>query len=79
MRVSPVAWYFEDLPTVERFAEITALPTHNHPEGIKGAQATASAIFLARKGHSKDEIKNYISIRYGYDIHFRQERLNDWS
>ncbi len=68
MRVSPVAWYFDDLPAVERFAEITALPTHNHPEGVKGAQAAAAAIFLARKGHSKDEIKSYISLRYGYDL-----------
>lgn len=68
MRVSPVAWYFDDLPTVERFAEITALPTHNHPEGIKGAQATAAAIFLARTNHSKDEIRSYISLRYGYDL-----------
>ena len=68
MRVSPVAWYFEDLPSVEKYAEITALPTHNHPEGIKGAQATAAAIFLARKGKSKDEIRSYISLRYGYDL-----------
>ena len=52
MRVSPVAWYFDDLETVERFAAITARVTHNHPEGIKGAQATAAAIFLARTGKS---------------------------
>ncbi len=68
MRVAPVAWYFDDLQTVERYAEITALPTHNHPEGIKGAQATAAAIFLARTGKSKDDIRSYISIRYGYDM-----------
>ncbi|MBR4195696.1 MAG: ADP-ribosylglycohydrolase family protein [Synergistaceae bacterium] len=68
MRVSPVAWYFDDLPTVEKFAELSALPTHNHPEGIKGAQATASAVFLARTGKSKDEIRSYISLRYGYNL-----------
>jgi ADP-ribosylglycohydrolase len=49
MRVSPVAWWFDNLEDVQREAEKTALPTHNHPEGIKGAVATATAIFLARK------------------------------
>ena len=68
MRVSPVAWYFDDLQTVEKFAELSASVTHNHPEGIKGAQATAAAIFLARTGKSKDDIRSYISIRYGYDL-----------
>lgn len=53
MRVSPVAWWFDNLDDVQREAEQTALPTHNHPEGIKGAVATASAIFIARK-HGKD-------------------------
>lgn len=52
MRVSPVAWWFNNLDDVQREAEKTALPTHNHPEGIKGAIATATAIFLARK-HGK--------------------------
>lgn len=53
MRVSPVAWWFDNLEDVQREAEKTALPTHNHPEGIKGAVATATAIFLARK-HGKE-------------------------
>lgn len=52
MRVSPVAWWFDTLEDVQREAEKTALPTHNHPEGVKGAVATATAIFLARK-HGK--------------------------
>ena len=68
MRVSPVAWYFDDIETVERFAKFTAEVTHNHPEGIKGAQAAASAIFLARTGNSKEEIKNYITEKYNYDL-----------
>ena len=68
MRVSPVAWAFDDLESVERFAQIAAFPTHDHPEGIKGAQATASAIFMARTGVSKPEIKSYITERYGYDL-----------
>ena len=68
MRVSPVAWYFDTLEDVERFAAASARPSHNHPEGIKGAQATAAAIFLSRTGKSKADIKSYISIRYGYDL-----------
>ena len=68
MRVSPVAWYFDDLWSVEHFAEITARVTHNHPEGIKGAQAVAGAVFLARTGKTKQEIKDYITSRYGYDL-----------
>lgn len=68
MRVSPVAWAFDDLRTVERFAELSAEISHNHPEGIKGAQATASAIFMARTGKSKPEIKSYIIERYGYNL-----------
>lgn len=68
MRVSPVAWAFNDLESVEKFAEITARVSHNHPEGIKGAQATAGAIFLARTGHDKAAIRNYVTTRYGYDL-----------
>lgn len=68
MRVSPVAWCFDTLEEVEEFARISAEITHNHPEGIKGAQATASAIFLARTESSKGLIRAYITERYGYDL-----------
>lgn len=68
MRVSSVAWFFDNLDDVEKFAEISALPTHNHSEGIKGAQAVASAIFLARSCKTKSEIKNYIVKKYNYDL-----------
>ena len=68
MRVSPVAWMFDNLPDVEKYAEVSAAVTHNHPQGIKGAQATAAAIFLARKGKSKNDIKAYIESKYGYDL-----------
>lgn len=68
MRVSPVAWLFHDLDTVRRMARLSADVTHNHPEGIKGAEATAAAIFLARTGHSKDEIKFYIETEFHYDL-----------
>lgn len=68
MRVSPVAWVFEDLDDVLKYAKISSEVTHNHPEGIKGAQAIASATFLARKGKAKDEIKKYIKETFGYDL-----------
>ena len=68
MRVSPVAWLFDDLDMVQRMARLSAAVTHNHPEGIKGAEATASAIFLARTDKTKAEIKAYIEENYGYDL-----------
>lgn len=68
MRVSAVGWFFDSLEETERVAEISASITHNHPEGIKGAQATAAAIFMARNGKSKEEIRNYISKKYEYDL-----------
>ena len=63
MRVSPVGWMFDTIEETERMAEITAAVTHNHPEGIKGAQAVAVAIFLARNGKSKEEIMDTIESR----------------
>lgn len=68
MRVSAVGWYFDTLEETEYWAEQSAIITHNHPEGVKGAQATAAAIFLARTGHSKATIREYIEFRYGYDL-----------
>ena len=68
MRASPCGWFAESLEEAETLAERSASVTHNHPEGIKGAQATASAIYLARTGKSKAEIKNHIEGKYGYDL-----------
>jgi hypothetical protein len=68
MRVSPVAWWYGTLARVEKGAKASAAVTHNHPEGIKGAQATAAAIFLARTGKSKAEIKRYVEDKYHYDL-----------
>ena len=68
MRVSAVAWLFDSLAQVEDYACISARVTHDHPEGIKGATATAAAIFLARAGKPKDAIKVYIEKTYGYDL-----------
>ncbi len=68
MRVSPVGFAFNDLDTVRRIARLSADVSHNHPEGIKGAESVAAAIFLARNGHSKEEIKEYIIKEFGYDL-----------
>ena len=68
MRVSPVAWAFDDLEDAERYAAVSARVTHNHPEGIKGAQATAAAILLARQGKSQADIRRHIEEAYGYDL-----------
>ena len=68
MRASAVGWMFDTLEETEEVAAISASITHDHPEGIKGAQATAAAIFLARTGKSKSEIKDYIQCRFKYDL-----------
>ena len=76
MRVSAVGWFFETLEETERVAKISAEITHNHPEGIKGAQATAAAIWMARNGKSKADIKEYIETKYEYDLDRTWEYLN---
>ena len=68
MRVSSVGWLFDTLEETRHVARLTAEVSHNHPEGIKGAEATASAIFLARIGKNKDEIHDYIVKEFGYDL-----------
>ncbi len=68
MRVSPVGFAFDDLETVLDEATKTALVTHDHPEGIRGAQATAAAVFLARLSRNKEEIKNYIETSFSYNL-----------
>ena len=68
MRVSSVGWLYGTIEETRRYAKLTAEVTHDHPEGIKGAEATASAIFMARKGATKDDIKLYIIEEFGYDL-----------
>ena len=68
MRVSSVGWYARTLEETELIAKVTAEVSHNHPEGIKGAVATAGAVFLARTGATMDEIKKYISKYYTIDF-----------
>ena len=68
MRVSAVGWIFDDLDTVLKMASLSATVSHDHPEAVKGAQATAAAVFLARTGHTKTDIKAYIEHRFVYDL-----------
>ncbi len=68
MRISPVGFAFDTLDEVLARAKQYTDLTHNHPEGIKGAQAVAAAIFLARTGATKNAIKTYVETSYGYDL-----------
>jgi ADP-ribosylglycohydrolase len=68
MRVSPVGWYGNSIEEIMAEAKRSAEVTHNHPEGIKGAQSTAAAIYMARTGKNKEEIKKYIMDTFQYDL-----------
>ena len=74
MRVSPIGYFFDSLEETLKAAKQSAEVTHNHPEGIKGAQATAAAIYLARTGKTKQEIKEYIESNFNYDL---SRRIDD--
>jgi len=74
MRVSPVGWLCRDMDTVLQQAAASARPTHGHPEGVRGARAVAGAVFLARTGRSKDEIRDFLQHSIGYDM---QRSLDD--
>ncbi|MBQ9428078.1 MAG: ADP-ribosylglycohydrolase family protein [Clostridia bacterium] len=76
MRVSPVAYAADTLEEVEQIAKWSAEVTHDHPEGIKGAQAIAAATFLARTGADKEEIRRYIALHY-YDLDFTLDEIRD--
>lgn len=68
MRVSPIGWAFNSVPEVLLEARKSAECTHNHPEGIKGAQSAALAVFMARKGKSKEVIRKELELRFGYNL-----------
>lgn len=68
MRVSPAGWLFNDWEETLRVAKLTSEVTHNHSEGIKGAQAVAATIYMARKHMPKNEIKVYLEDQFGYDL-----------
>lgn len=68
MRVSPAGLYAKSIDEALKLAELTASVSHNHPEGIKGAQAIAASVFLCKEGRSKQEIKRYVEDTFGYNL-----------
>ena len=68
MRVSPVGFAYDSIEKVLDKAKRSAEVTHDHPEGIKGAQATALSVFMARMGESKERIKEEVTVRFAYDL-----------
>jgi ADP-ribosylglycohydrolase len=75
MRVSPVGYAFDSIERVLEEAERSAAVTHNHPEGVKGAQAVALAVYLARQDASMDDIRSELQTRFGYDLDRRLEQI----
>ncbi|MBQ6930661.1 MAG: ADP-ribosylglycohydrolase family protein [Clostridia bacterium] len=74
MRVSPVAWAADSIEQAETLAKWSAEVTHSHPEGIRGAQAVAAAVYMARNGSGKDEIREYIEDKY-YNLGFTVDEI----
>ena len=78
MRVSPVAWYAKNEKQVKEYAKKVTEVTHNHPEGLKGAEVTAMCVYYARIGKDKEFIKNYVSQYYDIDFDYEWLRKNYW-
>lgn len=78
MRVSSIGWFFDSLQRTREVARWSAEVTHNHPEGIKGAEAIASAIYMARTGATKEEILKYIISEFGYDFSQSCDEIRPW-
>ena len=80
MRVSPIAWFCEDIKDAVKMAGLSAEVTHDHPEGIKGAMATACAIHMARLDAPKWRIRQAVENYFGYDLHrMTREIREDYS
>lgn len=75
MRVTPVGWFFNDIETVEKVAEIQAALTHNYPDTICGAKAVAATVLLVKQGKTKDEIREFISSRYDISLYYTSEEF----
>ena len=75
MRTAAVGWNFDTLEETREMATLVAGVTHDHPEGMKGAESVAAAIFLARTGHDKAEIKAYIECEFAYDLSRTLEKI----
>lgn len=77
MRVSAAGWLYDSLERTREVAAATAEVTHNHPEGIKGAECTAAVMFMARMGKSREEIEAYVVREFGYDLSESLERMRE--
>ncbi|MBR2562516.1 MAG: ADP-ribosylglycohydrolase family protein, partial [Eubacterium sp.] len=77
MRVSAAGWLYDSLERTREVARATAAVTHNHPEGIKGAECTAAVIYMGRTGSTKDEIREYVSREFGYDLSESLDELRE--
>ncbi len=78
MRVASAGWLYETLDETRKAARLTAEVTHNHPEGIKGAESVAAAIYMARHGSTKEEIRDYIVREFGYDLSRTCDEIRPW-
>lgn len=78
MRVSPVAWAYDTMDEVLEAAERSAAITHDHPQGIRGAQAIAASIFLARQGADKEDIRDFIESNFFYDLSESLASIRSW-
>lgn len=76
MRISPIGWYCQDEEEVKKISKAITEVTHSHPEGLKGAEVTAMCIFYARKGKSKEFIKQYAEKYYNLDFEYEELRKN---
>jgi len=74
MRISPVGYLFDNLDDVKKHAYLASIPSHNHPDALKGAEAVACAIYLLRNGYSKEDVITYIKNNY-YELNFDLEDL----
>jgi len=75
MRVSSAGWLYDTLEETLEYAKLTSEVTHNHPDGIKGAEATAAAIYFARKGYDKEQIRTEMYAKFGYELNFTIEEI----
>ncbi len=77
MRVIPIGYAYSTLEQVLLQAKLSAKSTHNHPEAIKGAQAVAAGVYLARQGQDKEMIRNYIGNKFSYDLSYNLDSIKD--
>lgn len=75
MRISPVGFYFNDIKSILEETKLATIPSHNHDDAITGAQAVTAAIYFARKGYSKKDIKTLLEFYFDYNLNFSLSEL----